>query len=133
MQRKSGPPLNPAQRDAVDKAAQHFDHFQAILLDGVTGSGKTEVYLQGIRHALDAGKGAIGTPAVSYDGAWIYFPMAREDGAFFHIYRIPSIGGEFDLSIGSMVAFAGLFFGAATVTFGLPLIVAIPRLMASKR
>ncbi len=36
------------------------------------------------------------------------------------------IGGEFDLSIGSMVAFAGLFFAACTVTFGLPLIVAIP-------
>ncbi|UWQ23011.1 ABC transporter permease [Jannaschia sp. W003] len=36
------------------------------------------------------------------------------------------IGGEFDLSIGSMVAFAGLFFAAATVTFGLPLILAIP-------
>lgn len=36
------------------------------------------------------------------------------------------IGGEFDLSIGSMVAFAGLFFAATTVTFGLPLIVAIP-------
>ena len=36
------------------------------------------------------------------------------------------IGGEFDLSIGSMVAFAGLFFAAATVTFGLPLIFAIP-------
>ncbi|GAB5374380.1 MAG: ABC transporter permease [Acuticoccus sp.] len=36
------------------------------------------------------------------------------------------IGGEFDLSIGSMVAFAGLFFAAATVTFDLPLILAIP-------
>ncbi len=36
------------------------------------------------------------------------------------------IGGEFDLSIGSMVAFAGLFFAAATVTFGTPLILAIP-------
>ena len=36
------------------------------------------------------------------------------------------IGGEFDLSIGSMVAFAGLFFAAAVVTFGLPLIFAIP-------
>lgn len=36
------------------------------------------------------------------------------------------IGGEFDLSIGSMVAFAGLFFAAATVTFGLPLALAIP-------
>ena len=36
------------------------------------------------------------------------------------------IGGEFDLSIGSMVAFAGLAFGVVTVVFGLPLILAIP-------
>jgi simple sugar transport system permease protein len=36
------------------------------------------------------------------------------------------IGGEFDLSVGSMVAFAGLFFGAFVVTFGIPLILAIP-------
>lgn len=36
------------------------------------------------------------------------------------------IGGEFDLSIGSMVAFAGLIFGSCVVTFGLPLIIAIP-------
>ena len=36
------------------------------------------------------------------------------------------IGGEFDLSIGSMVAFAGMIFGALVVNAGLPLIVAIP-------
>jgi simple sugar transport system permease protein len=36
------------------------------------------------------------------------------------------VGGEFDLSVGSMVAFAGLFFGACVVTFSIPLIVAIP-------
>jgi len=36
------------------------------------------------------------------------------------------IGGEFDLSIGSMVAFAGLFFGVCVVTWGLPLVLAIP-------
>ncbi len=28
------------------------------------------------------------------------------------------IGGEFDLSLGSMIAFTGLFFGAAVVTWG---------------
>ena len=32
---------------------------RAILLHGVTGSGKTEVYLQAIAHELEAGRGAI--------------------------------------------------------------------------
>lgn len=36
------------------------------------------------------------------------------------------IGGEFDLSIGSMVAFTGLIFGVMAVNMGLPLILAIP-------
>ena len=36
------------------------------------------------------------------------------------------IGGEFDLSIGSMVAFSGLFFGVCLVNWQLPLIASIP-------
>jgi len=36
------------------------------------------------------------------------------------------IGGEFDLSIGSMVAFAGLFFGVCVVNWQLPLVLSIP-------
>ncbi|MGF0540216.1 ABC transporter permease [Agrobacterium sp. ES01] len=39
------------------------------------------------------------------------------------------IGGEFDLSIGSMVAFSGMLFGAFTVNIGMPLIIAIPLTM----
>ncbi len=35
------------------------------------------------------------------------------------------VGGEFDLSVGSMVAFAGLVFGTALVVWGLPLSLAI--------
>jgi simple sugar transport system permease protein len=35
------------------------------------------------------------------------------------------VGGEFDLSVGSMVAFAGLIFGACLVVFGIPLSGAI--------
>ena len=36
------------------------------------------------------------------------------------------IGGEFDLSIGSMVAFTGLIFGMSVTVMGLPLALAIP-------
>ena len=43
--------LNPAQSEAV-QAINATDHFQVFLLNGVTGSGKTEVYLHVIQHTL---------------------------------------------------------------------------------
>ncbi|MCK9248952.1 MAG: primosomal protein N' [Solirubrobacteraceae bacterium] len=47
-------PLNPDQAAAVDRLAAAPDGSR-ILLHGVTGSGKTEVYLQAARRVLDAG------------------------------------------------------------------------------
>ncbi len=56
-------PLNlmPQQADALEKilVAMDSDKPETVLLHGVTGSGKTEVYLQAIAHALEQGKGAI--------------------------------------------------------------------------
>ena len=43
---------------------------------------------------LDAGKGAIGSPTVSYDGKWIYVSMAYDGEPFYHIYRLPAAGGK---------------------------------------
>jgi primosomal protein N' (replication factor Y) len=53
--------LNPAQAAALAPIVAALDHgrYGAILLHGVTGSGKTEVYLRAILHALDAGRSAI--------------------------------------------------------------------------
>ena len=53
--------LMPQQTAALEIVKQSIDTRQppVILLHGVTGSGKTEVYLQAIAHALERGRGAI--------------------------------------------------------------------------
>lgn len=51
-------PLNAEQRTAVDTINQHSG-FHCYLLEGVTGSGKTEVYLQLIERRLQQGQQAL--------------------------------------------------------------------------
>jgi len=53
-----GPQLNAEQRAAVD-AITAEPGFRSFLLDGVTGSGKTEVYLQAIADCLERGRQAL--------------------------------------------------------------------------
>lgn len=48
--------LNTAQQHAVTQVANNFGKFQAFLLDGVTGSGKTEVYMHLIAQMLQQNK-----------------------------------------------------------------------------
>ena len=58
--------LNPAQakalgeiNTAMNRSLSTFNSRATFLLHGVTGSGKTEIYLQALAHALEQGKGAI--------------------------------------------------------------------------
>src|SRR5262245_34011055 len=54
--------LNEEQTHALSEVRQALDALESarpILLHGVTGSGKTEIYLQAIRAALDRGRTAI--------------------------------------------------------------------------
>lgn len=53
-----GPTLNADQLSAV-AAVRKADGFAAFLLDGVTGSGKTEVYLHLIKDVIAAGQQAL--------------------------------------------------------------------------
>lgn len=51
--------LNPQQQLAVDTVREKLDGFQAYLLNGVTGSGKTEVYLHLVADVLAQGRQAL--------------------------------------------------------------------------
>lgn len=59
--RDSAPLLRPGQQAAADHltAAVREQRFAGVLLHGVTGSGKTEVYLALVQAVLAAGRGAI--------------------------------------------------------------------------
>ncbi len=64
LARDRPPALNPAQAEAAARIAAaldagNTDAARAFLLFGVTGSGKTEVYLRAIAACLERGKGAL--------------------------------------------------------------------------
>ncbi|MCL1854626.1 MAG: DEAD/DEAH box helicase, partial [Clostridia bacterium] len=57
---EEAPPLTEEQREALNGMLPALERGQgAFLLHGVTGSGKTEVYLAMVRRALELGRGAI--------------------------------------------------------------------------
>jgi primosomal protein N' (replication factor Y) len=56
---RPGPVLTADQGAAVERMGGALGRFSAFLLHGVTGSGKTEVYLRVIERVLEAGQGAL--------------------------------------------------------------------------
>ncbi|AXK73384.1 primosomal protein N' [Lysobacter sp. TY2-98] len=56
---RDGPEPNDEQRAAIGAILDSRDTFNAFLLDGITGSGKTEVYLHAIADCLARGKQAL--------------------------------------------------------------------------
>jgi len=56
---RAGPPLNDAQRAAVERIGARLGAFSSFLLHGVTSSGKTEVYMHAIAAVLARARQAL--------------------------------------------------------------------------
>lgn len=89
------PVLNQHQQEAFDaiRTAIDANRFQPFLLQGVTGSGKTEVYLRAIEAALALGKNAL-----------LLVP---------EIALTPAVAGQFFHRFGKQVAILHSAFGDA--------------------
>ena len=55
-ERKRDVKLSSEQSDVIDNIEKQFDTFYPVLLHGITGSGKTEVYIELAKKQLAAGK-----------------------------------------------------------------------------
>ena len=69
-----GPVLSPAQASAAEslRGAVASRRFQVALLDGVTGSGKTEVYLEAVAECIAAGRQALVLlPEIALSSQWL--------------------------------------------------------------
>ena len=58
IQKDDFPPLSEEQQIAFDKISEKMDkkQYESILINGITGSGKTEIYFRAIKKTLEEGK-----------------------------------------------------------------------------
>jgi len=92
-------PLNSEQDKALEKILKSLEEglFQTHLLHGITGSGKTEVYLQAIDRTLKQGKGAIMlVPEISLTPQTIERFRSRFEGKIAILHHRLSQGERFD-------------------------------------
>ena len=107
--------LNANQREAVDRIDRSNG---VILLHGVTGSGKTEVYMNAVSHALDRGKTAIVlVPEISLTPQLLSVFRARFGAKAAVLHSGLSAGERFDEWKRLLTGEASIAIGARSAIF----------------
>jgi len=89
--------LTPEQQKTYDQIAESLSTFQVHLIHGITGSGKTEIYLQAIDRALMLGQGSIMmVPEISLTTQMIERFRSRFDSAIAILHHRLSQGERLD-------------------------------------
>ena len=96
-ERTADPELLPEQKRAVDRLTAALVGGGRFLLHGVTGSGKTEVYIRLIRRALEMGKSAIVlVPEIALTPQMVAWLHGRFGGDAAVLHSALSAGERFD-------------------------------------
>lgn len=112
--------LNVEQNVALKKIIESLkeNRFETHLLFGVTGSGKTEVYLQAIEYALEQGKGTIMlVPEISLTAQTIERFRSRFDQKIAILHHRLSHGERFDEWHNIRSGKASIVIGARSAIF----------------
>lgn len=96
---------------------------QRILARPAAGAAIIVIFVWIVFAALSVQSGTY--VFLGLDGTLSYLDVAAQVGIVGTAVALLMIGGEFDLSIGSLVGFAGIVIGILVVEFGLPIWVAI--------
>jgi primosomal protein N' (replication factor Y) len=111
------PPLTPGQQEALTRIGSGGQKFHPVLLQGITGSGKTEVYLRAIAATLARGRQAlflvpeIGLTPQLEDLVRGRFPRAHVASAHSHLSEgeraatwLAAQSGDADIVLGTRLA-----------------------------
>jgi len=96
---------------------------QRILARPAAGALIIVVFVWLVFGAISVGRG--NTAFLGLAGTLTYLDVAAQVGVLATAVALLMIAGEFDLSIGSMVGFAGIIIGIAVTIWGLPMWLAI--------
>ncbi len=112
----TGPDLNAEQLAAIDEAGKSLGRFQPFLLDGVTGSGKTEVYIELARQVIGSGRQVLFlVPEISLTPQLVRRLTSRLEARFALLHSglaegargrswMAAAGGEADILVGTRSA-----------------------------